>query len=108
MKKIFSFFKLIRTINVLVVVLTMVVVQLYFNKYILLRNNADFEGKQTDWSLSYLKELLNENIFLFYLLIFSTVLIVAAGNIINDYFDVKADRINKPDKLIIGKFIKRR
>jgi len=32
----------------------------------------------------------------------------AAGNIINDYFDVKADRINKPEKLIITKHIKRR
>ena len=37
----------------------------------------------------------------FSLLIFSTILIAAAGNIINDYFDIKADRINKPDSLII-------
>ena len=44
----------------------------------------------------------------FFLLVFSTTLIAAAGNIINDYFDRKADRINKPDKLIIGKFVKRR
>jgi 4-hydroxybenzoate polyprenyltransferase len=44
----------------------------------------------------------------YFLLVFSTVLIAAAGNIINDYFDVKADRINKPDKLIIGKYIKPR
>jgi 4-hydroxybenzoate polyprenyltransferase len=35
-------------------------------------------------------------------------LIAAAGNIINDYFDVKADRINKPNKVIIGKYIKPR
>ncbi|WP_186279847.1 geranylgeranylglycerol-phosphate geranylgeranyltransferase [Fluviicola chungangensis] len=44
----------------------------------------------------------------YFLLVFSTVLIAAAGNIINDYFDVKADRINKPDKLIVGKHIKPR
>jgi len=44
----------------------------------------------------------------FFLLVFSTVLIAAAGNIINAYFDVRADRINKPEKLIIGKFVKRR
>jgi 4-hydroxybenzoate polyprenyltransferase len=44
----------------------------------------------------------------FFLLVFSTVLIAAGGNIINDYFDVKADRINKPEKLIIGKYIKPR
>ncbi|MDG1148083.1 MAG: geranylgeranylglycerol-phosphate geranylgeranyltransferase [Crocinitomicaceae bacterium] len=44
----------------------------------------------------------------FALLVFSTIMIAAAGNIINDYFDVKADRINKPERLIIGKFVKRR
>ncbi|MBK7298749.1 MAG: hypothetical protein IPI91_19905 [Flavobacteriales bacterium] len=31
---------------------------------------------------------------------FSTVLIAAAGNIINDYFDTRIDRINKPDEVI--------
>lgn len=46
--------------------------------------------------------------FDFFLLVFSTILIAAAGNIINDYFDVKADRINKPDKVIITKHIKKR
>jgi 4-hydroxybenzoate polyprenyltransferase len=43
--------------------------------------------------------------FDFFLLVFSTLLIAAGGNIINDYFDVKADRINKPEKLIITKNI---
>ncbi len=41
-------------------------------------------------------------------LIFSTVLIAAAGNIINDYFDLRADRVNKPEKVLIGKRVKRR
>lgn len=44
----------------------------------------------------------------FFLLVASTLMIAAAGNIINDYFDIRADRINKPEKLIIGKHIKRR
>ena len=44
----------------------------------------------------------------FGLLVFSTILIAAGGNIINDYFDVKADRINKPDRLIITRHIKPR
>lgn len=44
----------------------------------------------------------------FGLLTLSTAMIAAAGNIINDYFDVRADRINKPEKLIITKYIKRR
>ncbi|NOT75505.1 MAG: geranylgeranylglycerol-phosphate geranylgeranyltransferase [Cyclobacteriaceae bacterium] len=38
----------------------------------------------------------------------STVLIAAAGYIINDYYDVKIDLINKPERVVIGKSIKRR
>lgn len=36
------------------------------------------------------------------------VLVTAAGNIINDYFDQKVDKINKPEKVIVGKTVKRR
>lgn len=39
------------------------------------------------------------------LLIISTICIAAAGNIINDIYDVETDIINKPDKRIIGKSI---
>jgi 4-hydroxybenzoate polyprenyltransferase len=35
----------------------------------------------------------------------STVLIAAAGYIINDYFDIKIDAINRPDKVILEKQI---
>ncbi|MCK5367557.1 MAG: geranylgeranylglycerol-phosphate geranylgeranyltransferase [Cyclobacteriaceae bacterium] len=38
----------------------------------------------------------------------STILIAAAGYIINDYYDIKIDYINKPDKVVVGKLIKRR
>ena len=44
----------------------------------------------------------------FLLLIISSLLIAAAGNIINDYFDRNIDEINKPEKKIIDKLIKRR
>lgn len=47
-------------------------------------------------------------LFDFILLLLSTLLIAAAGYIINDYFDTKTDRINKPDKLVVGKGISRR
>jgi 4-hydroxybenzoate polyprenyltransferase len=50
----------------------------------------------------------NFNLTHYILLVFSTVLIAAAGNMINDYFDIKADRINKPDRLIVSKYIKKR
>jgi 4-hydroxybenzoate polyprenyltransferase len=38
----------------------------------------------------------------------STALIAAGGYLINDYFDVKIDAVNKPEKLIVGRFISRR
>lgn len=44
----------------------------------------------------------------FAVLVLSTVLIAAGGYIINDYFDVKIDRINKPHRVWIGKTISRR
>jgi len=42
-----------------------------------------------------------------FLLITATVLIAAGGYVINDYFDVKIDFINKPDKQIVGNEISR-
>ena len=42
------------------------------------------------------------NYFEFGLLLFSTLAIAAGGYMINDYYDVGIDRINKPGKLIAG------
>lgn len=39
------------------------------------------------------------------LLILATISIAAAGNIINDIYDVDTDFVNKPNKLIVGKSI---
>lgn len=46
--------------------------------------------------------------FQFFILCVSTLLIAAAGYIINDYYDVKIDYINKPERVIIGRQITRR
>jgi 4-hydroxybenzoate polyprenyltransferase len=46
--------------------------------------------------------------FQFALLVFSTMLIAAAGYIINDYFDTQADLINKPRRVVVGVSIHRR
>lgn len=86
MTTLFHFFRLIRPLNLLVIGLTMSVFQYYL----------------TNRTIESILELD------FLLLVFSTFLIAAAGNIINDYFDVKADRVNKPEQLIIGKHLKRR
>ena len=45
---------------------------------------------------------------IFYLLVAASVCIAAAGYIINDYFDLNIDLVNKPAKLIIEKYISRR
>ena len=37
-----------------------------------------------------------------------TISVAAAGYIINDYYDVKIDYINKPDRVVVGKLLKRR
>lgn len=46
--------------------------------------------------------------FNLYLLILATVILTAAGYMINDYYDVKIDYVNKPNEVIIGKGMKRR
>ena len=42
------------------------------------------------------------------LLLLSYVFVAAGGYIINDYFDLNIDQINKPDKVMIDKYISRR
>ena len=44
----------------------------------------------------------------FGLLVLATLLVAAAGYIINDYYDVKIDAINRPDRLVIGRVLNRR
>ena len=43
--------------------------------------------------------------YILLLLIAATVLIAAGGYVINDYFDVKIDRINRPDEVIVTRSI---
>jgi 4-hydroxybenzoate polyprenyltransferase len=58
-------------------------------------------GPKQDW----VNHLLNVQQLM---LVFSTASIASAGYIINDYFDIKIDLVNKPTEVIIGKIIKRR
>ncbi len=43
-----------------------------------------------------------------FLLVIMTVMITAAGYIINDYYDVKIDYINRPKRVVVGKMLRRR
>lgn len=49
--------------------------------------------------------LINTNMLL---LCFSTLMLTASGYVINDYYDVKIDYVNKPQRVVIGKVLKRR
>ncbi len=42
------------------------------------------------------------------LLVLAALLVAAAGYIINDYYDVKIDAINRPDRLVVGPLLRRR
>ena len=44
----------------------------------------------------------------FILLVAASLLIAAAGYIINDYFDINIDEVNKPEKMVVDKVINRR
>ncbi len=84
-----SFLRLIRVGNLLIIVLTQYLVRIFL------------VGPKEDW----LRHLAD---FRFFLLSLSTVLIAAAGYIINDYYDIKIDTINKPRRVVIGRMLRRR
>ncbi len=44
----------------------------------------------------------------FYLILLTYLFIAAAGYIINDYFDINIDQVNKPKRVVVGSFISRR
>ena len=96
MNPIVAFIKLIRLPNLLVIVLTQYAIRFGIMYPILNSVSDDVEVKLQMSELD------------FFLLCLSTVMIAAAGYIINDYFDVKIDRVNRPNKIIVGKFLKRR
>lgn len=43
--------------------------------------------------------------YILLLLLFATVCIAAGGYVINDYFDVKIDRINRPDEVVVTRTV---
>lgn len=77
LKKIIFFFKLIRYPNLIIIIFTQLLT-FYFI---------------TDWQLVHSKGII--------LLVTGTVLIAAAGYMINDLFDIDIDLVNKPKKVLI-------
>ena len=44
----------------------------------------------------------------FYFIVATSICIAAAGYIINDYFDINIDQVNKPKSVVVGAYISRR
>ncbi len=86
---IFNYLKLVRGINLFIVALTQ-----YLTAIFLIASRG-----------SWTEVLLDKG---FFLMVSATVMITAAGYLINDYYDVKIDFVNKPDRVVVGKKLKRR
>jgi 4-hydroxybenzoate polyprenyltransferase len=84
-----AIFKLIRPVNLLLMALTLILVRYCIFEPIFSQNGL--EGLMPAWQ------------FLF--LIAATLFIAAGGYVINDVLDVEMDKINKPEKMIVGKRI---
>ena len=92
MKLLIAFLQLTRSLNLLFIALTQFLFQ-----YCIVLPILDKAG---------ITPVLNQSLFI--LLVAATVLIAAAGYIINDYFDLNIDQVNKPGKIVVEKLIKRR
>lgn len=90
--KTIAFLKLIRVENLAMIALTQILLRYCILQKVLMQGGI----------------ALGLNDGLFYLVVFSTVLIAAAGYIINDYFDLKTDLINRPDTVVVDRVIRRR
>lgn len=108
-----AFIKLTRPLNLLIITITMYLMRhgvIEGNLIRGLRQLLRLSGNQgtlaeLDIPAAFAPQMPMDH---FLLLVLGTVLIAAAGNIINDYFDTRIDRINKPDEVIVGRKVKRR
>lgn len=85
-----AFFRLIRITNLLMIALTQYLAVFCIIKPVMISYVTS----------SCIVHFMNE--IDFFLLVLSSVLIAAAGYIINDYYDIEADKVNRPDKIVIG------
>jgi 4-hydroxybenzoate polyprenyltransferase len=92
LKILIAFFRLIRLPNLIIIAVTQSFIRWFIIKPLLAV--SDFQIQMTRFEFS--------------LLVVATVLIAASGYIINDYFDRKADLVNRPGRVIVGRLINRR
>jgi len=98
-----AFLRLIRFQNLLIVALTMILM-----RYAILRPllNA-FQVEMIDNPGVLVPMVLQTKWYDFFILVISTVFITAAGYVINDYFDIRTDLINR-GSIIVGNTVSRR
>lgn len=106
--------RLTRPLNLLIIVFTMAAMRYGVVGGFLQASSAELRSMTIDPATAIFDKVPG-NIFqhgfsgpLFWLLVLSTVLIAAGGNVINDYFDTRIDRVNKPQAVIVGRTVKRR
>ena len=83
-----NIFKIIRWKNLVIISLSQIFIKFFFIDFFIQKD-----------------QLLNAN---FVILLIVTILIAASGYIINDIYDYNLDQINKPEKVVLGKFLKSR
>jgi len=83
-----NIFKIIRWKNLVIISLSQIFIKFFFIDFFIQKD-----------------QLLNEN---FVILLIVTILIAASGYIVNDIYDYNLDQINKPEKVVLGKFLKSR
>lgn len=85
-----NYLKLTRPLNLLMIALTMVLFRVSI-------------VSASPYKLFMLQPVLTN--FQFVLLVLTTLLVAAGGYVINDVFDAEIDAINKPNKVIVNKYI---
>ena len=83
-----NIFKIIRWKNLAIISLSQIFIKFFFIDFFIQKD-----------------QLLNEN---FVILLIITILIAASGYIVNDIYDYNLDQINKPERVVLGKFLKSR
>lgn len=97
-----DFIKLIRWPNLLIVILTMVLMRYAVIESLIGKINVEMKDGLTVMT----PMMLQFSLLDFIILVAATVLITAGGYVINDYFDIKTDLINR-GKVIVGTKIPR-
>lgn len=87
-----NFLRLIRYKNLLIIILTQYLMRWSIIKPLLKVNQFELQFSELH----------------FFFLVMATVLITAAGYVINDYFDTKTDLLNRPETVILGRSLNRR